>query len=276
MAITLHHNGTREMHAGHALVVLPRLTPASVQTCITSPPYWQQRDYSLPPLLWPDGWIGQLGLEPTPEQYVEHLVTVFRAVARVLRADGTLWLNLGDTYNAYNANRGASKSMSATADAVRPHHARGLMAPDLQQKALIGIPWRTALALQADGWILRNDIIWRKAAMPERTKDRAQRAHEYLFLFARRPRYYFGELPSSCRSTVWQISARPETDERHAGFPLELVEPCIYAATRPGDRVLDPFAGGGTTLRAAERLGRHGVGVDLAVPDATTLAGMGA
>jgi DNA modification methylase len=135
----------------------------------------------------------QIGLEPTPEQFVAELVAVFREVRRVLRDDGTLWLNLGDSYNAYNANRGASTSISdGTAGRNHPQHRQGLTTSTLKNKDLIGIPWRVAFALQADGWYLRQDIIWHKPnPMPESVTDRCTKAHEYVFLLSKSARYYY-------------------------------------------------------------------------------------
>jgi len=140
-------------------------------------------------------WRGSLGLEPTPEMYVRHVVEVMREVRRVLRDDGTLWLNLGDSYNAYNGNAGPSSGFSAgsAADTQRPHleSGHGLRTKDLKPKDLVGIPWRVAFALQADGWYLRSDIIWAKPnPMPESVTDRPTKAHEYLFLLAKSARYY--------------------------------------------------------------------------------------
>jgi len=166
--------------------MLPTLPAESVHCCVTSPPYFGLRDY---------GHDGQIGLEQTPEAFVAELVAVFREVRRVLRDDGTLWLNLGDSYNAYNGNRGVS-----TGEANGRHHeimpglpkGAGLTVASLKQKDLIGIPWRVAFALQADGWYLRQDIIWSKPnPMPESVRDRCTKAHEYLFLLSKSPRYYF-------------------------------------------------------------------------------------
>jgi DNA modification methylase len=159
---------------------LKELPDDSVQTCISSPPYWQLRDYNIK---------GQIGLEPTPAEYIERLSAVFMEVMRVLRQDGTLWLNLGDTYNAYKANTGDTKFAGFTG---RPGHKRGLLDPTLKNKDLIGIPWRVALALQAKGYYLRQDIIWHKPnPMPESVTGRCTKAHEYLFLFSKSDRYYF-------------------------------------------------------------------------------------
>ena len=172
------------LHLGDCREILRTLPEQSIHCCVTSPPYFGLRDY---------GMAEQIGLDPTPDQFVAELVAVFREVRRVLRDDGTLWLNLGDSYNAYNANRGASTSISdGTAGRDHPKHRQGLTTPTLKNKDLIGIPWRVAFALQADGWYLRQDIIWHKPnPMPESVRDRCTKAHEYIFLLSKGPRYYF-------------------------------------------------------------------------------------
>jgi DNA modification methylase len=206
------------VHLGDAREVLAGLPAASVDCCVTSPPYWGLRDYDLEPQLWdgdpncvhrwnrPDGpadvggsclncdaWLGHLGLEPSPELYVRHLVEVLRRVRRVLKPGGTLWLNLGDAYNAgTTAIRRPSSDRHGYWRAAGSMGDRRLRAPGLKVKDLVGIPWRVALALQADGWYLRSDIIWSKPnPMPESVRDRPIRAHEYLFLLTRSQRYHY-------------------------------------------------------------------------------------
>ena len=263
------------------------LADGSVQTCVTSPPYFGLRDY---------GHAGQLGLETTPDDFVAAMVEVFREVHRVLADDGTLWLNLGDSYGA--------------------------------AKQLLGIPWRVAFALQADGWYLRQDIIWHKPnPMPESVTDRCTKAHEYIFLFSKKPRYYFGAeaisqplaesskqrlaQPTLAQQTgstrvpgktngnmkdvgprfggdkygknageehrtksgeewkggtgrankrsVWTITTKPYKGAHFATFPPDLIEPCVLAGSRVGDTVLDPFGGSGTTAGVAIKHGRNAV-----------------
>ena len=170
---------------GDAIESLGGLPADSVHCCVTSPPYYGLRDY---------GMSGQIGLEPTPEEYVARLVAVFREVRRVLRPDGTLWLNLGDSYNAYNGNRGKSKSFQAATDGEMPSLPKGYGLTDkgLKSKDLLGIPWMVAFALRADGWYLRQDIIWAKPnPMPESVRDRCTKAHEYVFLLAKSPAYFY-------------------------------------------------------------------------------------
>jgi DNA modification methylase len=172
---------------GDAVALLREMPAGYVRCCVTSPPYWGLRDY---------GVEGQLGLERTPEEYVARMVDVFREVRRVLADDGTLWLNLGDSYNAYNGNAGPSSGLSAgsAADTERPKLASGygLSTRSLKPKDLVGIPWRVAFALQADGWWLRSDIIWHKPnPMPESVTDRPTKAHEYVFLLTKSAKYYY-------------------------------------------------------------------------------------
>src|SRR5690554_3561041 len=172
---------------GDVIETLRSLPDGIVHTCVTSPPYWGLRDYGVP---------GQIGLEPTPEEYVEKMVEVFREVRRVLRDDGTLWLNLGDSYGGHTkagdkrfGNPEFNKNRPSRAQTKTPGKS---VPPGLKPKDLVGIPWRVAFALQADGWYLRSDIIWHKPnAMPESVKDRPTKAHEYIFLLAKSPRYYY-------------------------------------------------------------------------------------
>ncbi len=251
------------------------LRAQTVQCVVTSPPYFQLRDYQC--------GEGQIGLEATPEAYIAALVEVFREVWRVLRHDGVLWLVLGDSYWGTRSSQ------------------RGLQHSALKPKDLIGIPWRVALALQADGWYLRADIIWAKSnPMPEPVRDRPTRSHEYVFLLSKSRRYYYdagaiaqpavSDHPSANRfvrrpqrthgnrgnSTswtdvggsrnrrdVWQLKSEPTTEAHYATFPAELARLCILAGSRPGDLVLDPFAGVGTVGEVCERLARRWIGVEL-------------
>lgn len=274
---------------GDSLEVLKTLESGSCQCCVTSPPYYGLRDY---------GVDGQLGHEETPEQYIDRLVKIMREVKRVLRDDGTLWLNLGDTY---------------------------------KNKQLLGIPWRVALTLQADGWYLRQDIIWAKPnPMPESVRDRCTRSHEYIFLLSKRYNYYFdakaiaeqvaestiarlgqtslfdqagssrvpgktnGNMkaclprfggkkytenpdvfyrtksgnayafrPLRNRRDVWNISTKPFKDAHFAVYPVDLAEACILAGCPFGGAVIDPFVGSGTTGVAARQTGREFTGIDI-------------
>jgi len=239
------------IHVGDCLEVLRGMDSASVQTCVTSPPYWGLRDY---------GVEGQLGLEKTPDEYVAKMVDVFREVRRVLRDDGTLWLNLGDSYSARS---GTGYTQMATT------------APGLKTKDLIGIPWRVAFALQADGWYLRQDIIWHKPnPMPESVRDRCTKAHEYIFLLSKSRRYYFDSEAmkeptvqsesgfgneTRNRRSVWSVNLRPYKGAHFATFPPDLIRPCVRAGCPIGGVVLDPFAGSGTTAQVAFEEGRLSV-----------------
>ena len=249
---------TTNIIIGDTRAELTNLADGSVQTCITSPPYFGLRDY---------GHAGQIGLESTPDAYVAELVAVFREVRRVLADDGTLWLNLGDSYS---------------------------------DKQLLGIPWRVAFALQADGWYLRQDIIWAKPnPMPESVRDRCTKSHEYLFLLSKSSRYYFdadavsepavkgaagstfhsgktathqaGRASTKARADaetrnkrdVWTIPTKPFKGAHFAVMPEALVEPCVLAGSHDGDLVLDPFAGSGTVGVVAKRHRRNFVGIEL-------------
>lgn len=276
----------------------------SVQTCITSPPYWGLRDY---------GTEGQLGLELTPEEYTQNMVEVFREVRRVLRDDGTLWLNLGDSYAGARAAGGGTMAgfndryfgRKTSGDKQREVDGSKLARPKvagLKDKDLVGIPWRVAFALQADGWYLRSDIIWHKPnPMPESVTDRPTKAHEYLFLLTKSPRYYYdadairetGTVPAGTKGakgsadraaqagvngrppeykvydgqrnkrTVWTVTTKPFSGAHFAVFPPDLIEPCVLAGSAQGDTVLDPFTGSGTTGIVALRHGRDFVGTEV-------------
>ena len=242
---------------------LRSIEPKSVNTCVTSPPYWGLRDYK-------EG--EQLGLEDTPEKYVDNLIEVFREVRRVLRDDGTVWLNLGDSYQL--------------------------------NKQMVGIPWRVALRLQEDGWILRQDIIWYKPnAMPESVKSRCTKAHEYIFLLSKNSSYYYdfdsikeeadfagakitmGPKSMSKRQatgrnikpsgnafndvydvpqyrnkrSVWTVTTKPYKGAHFATYPPDLIRPCILAGCPEGGTVLDPFAGSGTTGLVAAHSRRNAI-----------------
>lgn len=249
---------------GDCRAILPTLPAESVQCVVTSPPYFGLRDYQVD---------GQIGHEPTPAEYVATLVAVFREIWRVLRRDGTVWLNLGDSYNA-PAGSATNPGISQKGRRV-PVYEKGQgykKAKDLKPKDLIGIPWRVAFALQDDGWYLRSDIIWHKPnPMPESVTDRPTKAHEYVFLLAKSERYYYNrpdrndteQTGRRNRRTVWTISTQPFSGAHFAVMPEALVEPCILAGSRPGDTILDPFAGSGTVLRVATRLQRQSIGIEL-------------
>lgn len=226
------------------------------QCCVTSPPYWSLRNYHID---------GQIGLERSLDEYISSLKAVFAEVFRVMRDDGTLWLNIGDSYTSGGRRwRAPDKKNPVRAMNVRPPTPAGL-----KPKDLIGVPWRLAFALQEIGWFLRADIIWNKPnCQPESVKDRPTRSHEYLFLFSKSDRYLYdtkavrGPNGRNLR-TVWDINTRATRDAHFATFPPELVQPCIQLGAREGDLVLDPFIGSGTTGLVALNEGRRFVGIEL-------------
>jgi len=280
---------------GDCIETLKQLEDQSVNTCITSPPYWGLRDY---------GEADQLGLEDTPEEFVDNLVKVFREVKRVLRDDGTVWLNLGDSY-ARTGGDSSKKGRHWDDRKNNPNTGHNRYAKDigLKQKDLIGIPWRVALALQQDGWYLRQDIIWHKPnPMPESVKDRCTKAHEYIFLLSKSPKYYFdneaikedsksagkksagfkgrqggaeyhatsGGIGSEekvynkkNKRSVWTITTKPFKGSHFATFPMDLIEPCVLAGCPIDGVVLDPFAGSGTTGIVAANNSRNAVLLEL-------------
>lgn len=286
------------IHVGDCLEVMRALGGGSVQTCVTSPPYFGLRDY---------GVDGQIGLESTPVEFVEKMVEVFREVRRLLRDDGTLWLNLGDSYAGSGGQsvqagplfKGRHRQRENVCVSAR------IRGAGLKPKDLVGIPWMVAFALRADGWHLRQDIIWAKPnPMPESVRDRCTKAHEYLFLLAKSERYYFnadaiaelaehprgpnnkrgyqvagerrgensnlggsvhkiGPRETRNKRSVWSVATQPFKEAHFATFPPALIEPCILAGSRAGDLVLDPFMGAGTTAVVASMLGRRFVGAEL-------------
>jgi len=322
---------------------LQEIEPESIQCVVTSPPYWGLRDYGT--AAWEGGdencqhieprqvrgkntakqrinnqgeggstWKicqhcgakrvdKQLGLEETPEEYVDNMVKVFREVKRVLKDDGTLWLNLGDSYASTKVGNTETKK---NPNVVTKSFTKKLP-PNLKPKDLVGIPWRVAFALQADGWYLRQDIIWHKPnPMPESVTDRCTKSHEYIFLLSKSAKYKFDQLledlkPSTYndkrlltedytdqrrnrnypgnaqqgsgmlrptngqanKRSVWSITTKPYKDAHFAVFPPKLPELCIKAGSKEGDTVLDPFFGSGTTGWVAQRLGRKWIGIEL-------------
>ena len=279
---------------GDCIQSLKKLEDESINTCITSPPYWGLRDYN--------GEEKQLGLEETPEEFVENLVNVFREVKRVLRDDGTVWLNLGDSYSSGGRTTTTNQTLRGDKDygVTRPKPSEGI-----KPKDLIGIPWRVAFALQADGWYLRQDIIWHKPnPMPESVRDRCTKAHEYIFLLSKNAKYYFdneaikedavaknrtagNKVPQKGtdqpfsetkqglikaqqkkyqkrnKRSVWTVTTKPFKGAHFATFPMDLIEPCVLAGCPEGGTVLDPFAGSGTTGIVAANHARNSVLLEL-------------
>lgn len=256
---------TQTILHGDCRTMLASIPDASVQCCVTSPPYFGLRDY---------GHTDQIGLEREPDAFIEELVAVFRDVRRVLAKDGTLWVNIGDSYAGSGKGPEGNIGKGETHRNVGQTHG-GIVPDGMKHKDLIGIPWMLAFALRNDGWYLRQDIIWHKTTcMPESVKDRCTRNHEYLFLLSKSRTYYFDanaiKTPSkqdpnitANKRSVWTITPSNYKGAHFATFPEALVEPCILAGSRVGDTILDPFLGSGTTLAVAKRLGRHGLGVEL-------------
>jgi DNA modification methylase len=238
------------------LAALRTLPNESVHCCVTSPPYYGLRDY---------GVDGQIGLEETPDAFVAKLVEVFREVRRVLRDDGTLWLNLGDSVYSGNGQPGGGDPRSPNRDWMRKKK-RWLDMPGkgLPKKSLLGIPWMVAHALQADGWTVRQEIIWARpsAFVEPSVKDRPYRQHETVFLLSKSRRYWFDRsaLPEE---SVWHIEPERAARMHIAPFPRELARRCILAGCRIGGTVLDPFGGAGTTGLVAQRLNRRALLIEL-------------
>ncbi len=251
-----------EIVLGDARRILHEMPEGHFDCVVTSPPYWGLRDY---------GIEGQIGAETTVDEYISDLVRLFREVRRTLADDGTLWLNIGDSYTSGGRTW-------RDADAKNKGRAMDYRAPTpdgLKPKDLIGVPWRLAFALQADGWYLRTDIIWNKPnCQPESVKDRPTRAHEYVFLFSKSEKYYYDwqaimepaadqKQKSKNRRTVWNINTEPYPGSHFAVYPRALVRLCVAAGSRENGRVLDPFFGSGTTGVVCNELGRECVGIEL-------------
>lgn len=246
---------------GDALANLKKIPDETCRCCITSPPYWGLRDYGVP---------NQIGAEDTLEEYLVNLVNIFREIKRILTKDGTLWLNIGDTYTSGNRKwRANDKKNNSRGMRYRKPTPEGL-----KPKDIIGIPWHLAFELQKDGWYLRSDIIWHKPnCQPESVKDRPTRSHEYLFLLSKSEKYYYdyaaimeedqSKKGKRNRRTVWTIPTKPNPYPHIAMFNEALVSPCIMAGSATDDIVLDPFFGSGTVGVAALKIDRKIIGIEL-------------
>ena len=247
---------------GDAEKALALLPPCSIQTVLTSPPYWSLRDYEIE---------DQTGRDDSLEAYIASVVRVFDEVRRVLRHDGTVWLNAGDVYTSGNRRyRAPDKKNRARAMDVRPPTPEGL-----KPKDLIGVPWRLAFALQEAGWWLRSEVVWHKTnAQPESVRDRPTKAHETVFLLSKEQDYHFddkavrGDNGRRIR-TVWDLPTEPLkradgwADDHPAMMPLSLARQCVALTSRPDEFVLDPYAGSGTSLIVAHELGCRWVGAEI-------------
>lgn len=241
---------------GDALDVLRTLPDESVQCCVTSPPYWgAQRDY---------GCDGQLGMEPTPELFTESLKKVANEVFRILKKDGCFWLNIGDSYAASGKGGGGKLMVARGHKWGNRSHLKGWRKPPIgyKQKDLVGVPWMVAFAFRSVGWYLRSAVVWDKKTASEPTRDdRPSVSHEMVYLFSKRKRYFF-EPKYLPHGTVWRVSTLG-IDGHPSAFPPSLIKPCILAGTKPGDVVLDPFGGSGTTGEVAIELGRKSILIDV-------------
>lgn len=287
-----------QIYNSECLSGLKELPASSVNCCVTSPPYFGLRDY---------GHDAQIGLEKTPEEYIQKLVDVFREVHRVLKDDGTLWVNIGDSYagsmkgaagfpdNAMNYKQGTNRGTLGKATLVK-------QCTGCKPKDLIGIPWMLAFALRADGWYLRQDIIWSKpSVMPESVKDRCTKSHEYIFLLSKNKLYYFdndaivekavsydtivrnreatklnntpgrkkmggltrNDYLTRNKRSVWTVATQPLREAHFATYPEKLIVDCIKAGCPEDGIVLDPFMGAGTTAIVARKLNRNYLGFEL-------------
>jgi DNA modification methylase len=332
-----------QIYLGNALKILEELPAESVHCVVTSPPYWELRDYET------GRWDGgdpkcehscggqvqdtkapgaittgvrpgcdasickkcgavrldeQIGLERNPDEYIENLVKVFRQVRRVTRKDGTLWVNIGDSYSS-QGGRNPHTAPGGTGNSTNTNLVQPARVPPSGYKAkdLVGIPWMLAFALRADGWYLRQDIIWSKPnPMPESVLDRCTKAHEYVFLLSKSAKYYYDSdsikeesvtndtrkpyAPGQVdrrgnghdrnggvdtdrdgnyrnKRSVWEIATKPFPEAHFATFPTELVKPCILAGCHEGGTVLDPFSGSGTTGLVARDNGCKYIGIEL-------------
>ena len=292
-------NLSAEVIVGNALHTLKNLPDASVQTVVTSPPYWGLRDY---------GDDEQLGLETRPLDFIENLCKVFDEIRRVLKDDGTLWVNLGDSYSG--SGKGPAENILKDSDAGEARHLEkkhSAIVPDgLKPKDLVGIPWRFAFAMQERGWYLRQDIIWHKPnPMPESVTDRCTKSHEYIFLLTKNAKYFYNndairepiketnsgilngvrartaagplggenqqnfekrsydEIKGANKRSVWTINTKGYKEAHFAVYPPDLIEPCILAGSKEGDTVLDPFSGSGTTGEVALKHNRNYIGLEL-------------
>ena len=278
---------------GDCRTTIPTITEP-IQMCVTSPPYYGLRDYG--------GEENQIGQEGSPEEFIDQLVEVFKKVRDVMVDDGTLWVNMGDTYYNYRSDGNYPKQTVSKTNQDLPNFspARGNKLKGLKSKDLIGIPWMLAFALRKDGWYLRQDIIWHKPnPMPESVKDRCTKSHEYIFLLSKSKNYYYDNeaikepakdwgtrdrtngkyhnkgtglqphtglsksYPTKNKRSVWTVTSKPYKEAHFATYPPDLIEPCIKAGSRKGDIILDPFMGSGTTAMVSKQLDRHFIGCEL-------------
>jgi DNA modification methylase len=250
-----------EVRCGDARDQIAKLPPESISCIVTSPPYFWLRDYNV---------HGQIGQEETVEAYVNELSEIFKAAYLALAPDGLFFLNIGDTfYSGKGKSHGVDGKSKKRRFGLRAVDKSGGLGLNLQRKSLIGIPWRVAMRLASDGWVLRSSIIWhRENCLPEHVRDRPSRSYEYVFMFAKSRFYYFDKQPliaQDIEEDMWTIRAKPKARNGidTAPFPDELVRRCLSIGCKPGGRVLDPFMGSGTTVRVASEMGLDAVGIEL-------------
>ena len=247
---------------GDSLTKIDKISPSSIQTVVTSPPYWGLRDYDNDE---------QLGQESSPEAFVSNLTKLFSKIKKVLKDDGTVWVNIGDTYfgpkgGHHNSNN--SITNSATGTEYRQKRKAPPKHSYLKVGDLSGVPWMFAIEMQKQGWYLKQDIIWHKPnPMPEAVNNRCVKSHEYIFLFTKSKQYYFNadaiKTRDVRRGSVWSFNTASLKEAHFAVFPEELPATCIKAGSKEGDIVLDPFMGAGTTALVAQKLGRRWIGIEL-------------
>jgi DNA modification methylase len=240
---------------------LSKMDKETFHCAVTSPPYYSLRDY---------GVEGQLGVEDNVEEYVEAIALVMDEVKRVLRKDGLLFLNIGDTYySGKGKSHGIDRKSNKRRFGLRPVDRSGGLGIGLLRKSLIGIPWRVATEMCSRGWVLRSAIIWhREKCLPEPVADRPSRSYENVFIFAKDRHYYFNKTPlieKHIEEDMWTIPARPRANNGldTAPYPDELVRRCLEIGCAPKGKVLDPFLGSGTTARVSLSMGHPTVGIDL-------------
>lgn len=250
-----------EVLAGDALQILKQQSDNSFNCVITSPPYYCLRDY---------GVEGQIGKEESVDEYVNAIASIMDEVYRVLKQDGVLFLNLGDTYySGKGESQGKDRKSNKRRFGLRAVDKSGGLGIGIQRKSIIGIPWRVAIEMCARKWVLRCPIIWhREHCLPEHVKDRPSRSYEFVFMFVKSRKYYFNRqslIDNDFDEDVWRIAARPKQANGidTAPFPDELVQRCLDIGCPKDGSVLDPFAGSGTTMRVALVSGRSATGIEL-------------